>query len=182
MVLRYLGIAALFLLVIGIATQIPLPGAKTMVTQPAPATPAPQTASVAPPPADTTPASTTDAPGDPKRHAMLQEVADAAEQVEGFPCSAHNRHRLAEAATVLGNFDCAHGGEPPTVENIDGRGVPVGDPLGVPVHDIMNDALTDGVVNRTVTGIYQAPDPYAPVPPKSYITGRAARFMCEHPS
>lgn len=181
MLIRRLGIAALFLLVIGIATQLPLPGGKTAPVDPAPAASPSQNGSAAPAPAGTQAESGNTAPGDPNRHAMLQEVADAAEQVEAFPCGAKNRHRLAEAAATLGNFDRDHGGEPPTVQNIDGRGVPVGDPLGVPVHDVMNDALTDGVVNRTVSGVYEVPDPYAPVPPKSYITGRAARFMCENP-
>lgn len=182
MLIRNLGIAALFLLVIGIATQIPIPGVNQAPVQPAPAATPAQDEPVASAPADKQAESDGATSGDPKRHAMLQEVADAGEQVEAFPCGAKNRHRLAEAAAALGNFDRAHGGEPPTVKNVDGVGVPTGDPLGVPVHDIMNDALTGGVVNRTVTGIYQVPDPYAAVPPKSYITGRAARFMCEHPS
>jgi hypothetical protein len=181
MLIRNLGIAALFLLVIGIATQIPIPSMIMPPAQPSPAALPSQNqpAAAAPPSA---PAESGDAPpGNPKRHAILQEVADAGEQVEAFPCSAKNRHRLAEAVTELGNFDRAHGGEPPTVKNVDGVGVPTGDPLGVPVHDVMNDALTDGVVHRTVSGVYEVPDPYAPVPPKSYISGRSARFMCEHP-
>jgi hypothetical protein len=182
MSLRRLAVAALFLLVVGVATQIPLPGAKTAPAQPLPAAPTSQAAAVASTPPATTTESSDTAPGDPRRHAMLQEVADAGEQVEAFPCGVKNRHRLAEAVAVLGNFDRAHGGEPPTVQNIDGRGVPTGDPLGVPVHDIMNDALTDGVVHRTVSGIYEIPDPYAPVAPKSYLSGRDARFMCEHPN
>jgi hypothetical protein len=179
MILRHLGIAALFLLVIGIVTQIPLPG--TVATgqrtfQQAMAEHKElQRAERA--------ESGNAPPSDPKQHAMYQEVVDAAEQVEGFPCSAKNRHRLAEAVAVLGNFDRDnyHKLESAT-EMENGHPAAVGDPLAEKAYFITRDAMLDGVVHRTVSGVYEVPDPYAPVSPKWQFTGDNARFICEHPS
>lgn len=181
MSLRNLAVAALFLLVIGIATQIPLPGGKTAPAAAVPVPPALQSGSVAPAPPGTQAESDNAVSANPTRHAMLQEVVDAAEQVEAFPCSAKSRHRLAEAVAVLGNFDRDHGGEPPTVTQVDGHAVPIGDPLGGDAHDITTDAMMGGVVHRTISGVYEVPDPYAPVAAKPYLSDRGARFMCENP-
>jgi hypothetical protein len=207
MILRRLGIAALFLLVIGIATQIPLPGAQTVPVSAPPAAPAPANAPAAPASraADATPhfnwtleeakadheklVAKEAAIGDhsiaasPEEHAMYQEVADAAEQVEGFPCSAHNRHRLAEAIAVLGNFDRANYAKLDSAREMErGRPITIDDPLAEKAHLIMRDAMLDGVVKRNSSGIYEAPDPLAPTSPKSYLSGDNARFLCEHPN
>jgi hypothetical protein len=209
MTLRYLGIAALFLLVIGVATQIPLPAMKTVPTQSPPAASPSSSESVAPSPpaADTTAHPTFNwtleqaradheklvrdeaaigdhsIPADPKEHAMYQEVVDTAEQVEGFPCNAKNRHRLAEAIAVLGNFDRANYANLASAREME-RGLPItiDDPLAEKAYFITRDAMLDGVVLRTGSGVYEAPDPYAPTSPKSYLSGDNARFMCEHPS
>lgn len=213
MTLRYLGVAMLFLLVIGIATQIPLPGATTVATQSPPAvSPSPGA------PQDATPAPTAPAPdttshggfnwtleqaqadhdqmlkkeaaiGDhsisasPKEHTMYQEVVDAGEQVEGFPCSAHNRHRLAEAIAVLGNFDRDNYRNLDSAREMErGRPNTIEDPLAEKAYLITRDAMLDGVVLRDSSGIYTTPDPLAPTSAKSYLSGDNARFLCEHPN
>jgi hypothetical protein len=214
MTLRYLGVAMLFLLVIGIATQIPLPGVKTApVSAPSAASPsqgAPQDAT--PTPAAPAPDATAHGggfnwtleqakadheelqrkeaaigdhsiPSAPNEHAMYREVVDAAEQVEGFPCSAHNRHRLAEAIAVLGNFDRENYAKLDSAREME-RGRPniIDDPLAEKSYLITRDAMLDGVVLRDSSGIYTAPDPLAPTSPKSYLSGDNARFLCEHPN
>ena len=76
-------------------------------------------------------------PIDPKRHAMLQEVVDAAQQVEAFPCSAKNRHRLAEAVAAMGNFNRDQVGKPETATMmVNGHPVAAGDPLAGQANDI----------------------------------------------
>lgn len=221
MLLRNLGIAALFLLVIGIATQIPLPGEKMAPAQPSTAAPAAQSEPAAPETAAPEAAAPTPSASDvvashrdfyrdfdkamaqkqeqmqreeaaisdhsivadPKEHAMYQEVVDAAEQVEGFPCSAHNRHRLAEAIALLGNFDRENYNNLATAKQMErGHPIAIDDPLAEKAYLITRDAMLDGVVHRDGSGVYDAPDPNAPVSPRSYLTGDDARFYCEHPS
>jgi hypothetical protein len=208
MTLRRLGIAALFLLVIGIATQIPIPGMQTALV-PAPAASTSQDAPATPAaPAPTAAAHSgfnwtleqaradheklvakEAAIGDhsiaasPEEHAMYQEVADAAEQVEGFPCSAHNRQRLAGAIVVLGNFDRANYAKLDSAREMErGRPITIDDPLAEKAYLITRDAMLDGVVHRSSSGIYDAPDPNAPVSPRDYLTGDNVRFYCQHPS
>jgi hypothetical protein len=210
MTIRYLGVAMLFLLVIGIATQIPLPGMNTVPAQPSPAaSPSPSEPAVgpAPPAADTTPHSGFNwtleqaqadhdqlvkkeaAIGDhsisasPKEHTMYREVVDAADQVEGFPCNAKSRHRLAEAIAVLGNFDRDNYRNLDSAREMErGRPITIDDPLAEKAYLITRDAMLDGVVLRDSSGIYTAPDPYAATSAKSYLSGDNARFLCEHPS
>jgi hypothetical protein len=216
MTLRHLGIAALFFLVIGIATQIPIPSVLMPPRQPSPAMPNPQNEPAAAAPAASAPPTPSAAdshrefyrnfdqmvaqrqeqvireeaaiadhsiPADPKQHAMYQEVVDTAEQVEGFPCSAHNRHRLAEAIAVLGNFDRDNYGKLASATQMDrGHPIAIDDPLAEQAYFITRDAMLDGVVRRSVSGVYEAPDPNAPTSPKPYLTGDNARFLCEHPS
>ncbi len=122
-------------------------------------------------------------PIDPKRHAMLQEVVDAAQQVEAFPCSAKNRHRLAEAVAVMGNFNRDNVGKPEAATMmVNGHAVAAGDPLAGQANDIWRAALMAGVVNRTHTGYMVVPDPYAPVGPTQRTAGENARFVCDNPS
>lgn len=212
MTLTRLGIAALFLLVIGIATQIPLPGMTTVPAsapsvasppqdapeeaRPAPAAPAPEAAAhsgfnwtLEQAQADHDQLVKKEAaigdhsiPAAPHEHAMYEEVVDAAEQVEGFPCNAKSRHRLAEAIAVLGNFDRENYAKLDSAREMErGRPITIDDPLAEKAYFITRDAMLDGVVNRDSSGIYQAPDPNAPTSPKSYLSGDNARFMCEHP-
>lgn len=49
-------------------------------------------------------------PSAPEEHAMYLEVVDAAEQVEGFPCSAHNRHKLRRLISDRLLFGAVTGG------------------------------------------------------------------------
>jgi len=216
MSLRHFGIAALFLLVIGIATQIPIPSVLMGPVKSPPAPPASRdepaaaASAASSPPAEDVVASHRDVyrafdqaiaqkqenlqreqaaivdhsiPAQPREHAMYQEVVDAAEQVEGFPCSARNRHRLAEAIAVLGNFDRDNYGKLASAIQME-RGHPsaIDDPLAERAHYVIRDAMLDGVVHRSGSGVYEAPDPYAPTSPKSYLSGDNARFLCEHPS
>lgn len=201
MILRHLGIAALFLLVIGIATQIPIPGMKIVPMKPIPAPPTSQNESVGPAPPGTTVTglrtfqqvmqdskeleradSYNAIPVDPKRHAMIQEVVDAAQQVEAFPCSANNRHRLVEAVAVMGNFNRDNVGKPETA-NMMVNGHPVAaDPLAGKANEILWAALSAGVVGRTHTGYMTVPDPDAPVTATPPDVGEAAKLFCDHPS
>jgi hypothetical protein len=200
--LRHFGIAALFLFVVWAAWKAPIPGMKMEPTQPAPAPPTLRNVEIGPAPAGATVTGVRTfqqvmadrkeleraeaynaIPEDPKRHAMLQEIVDAAQQVEAFPCSAKNRRRLAEAVAVMGNFDRNNVGKPETATMmVNGHPVAAGDPLSDKANNITRDAMLDGVVNRTVSGHYEVPDPYAPVSPKWQFTGENARFICEHPS
>jgi len=201
MSLRHLGIAALFLLVIGVATQIPIPGMKMVPMQPMPAPPTSQNESIGPAPPGTPVTgvrtfqqviqdrkelelaeSYNAIPVDPKRHAMLQEVVDAAQQVDAFPCSAKNRHRLAEAVAVMGNFNRDQVGKPETATMmVNGHPVAAGDPLAGQANDILWAALSAGVVGRTPTGYMTVPDPYAPVDTADRAIGRGAKFFCDKP-
>jgi len=178
MLLRNLGIAALFLLVIGAATQIPIPGiapGQRSFQQAAAQHEAMVRAEKA--------VHDDSIAAEPKQHAMYREVVDAAEQVEGFPCSAHNRHRLAEAIALLGNFNRANYGKLQSATAMEnGHPNAIDDPLATKASEIIRDALLVGVARRTVSGVYEVPDPNAPVSPKSYLSGDNARFMCEHPS
>jgi hypothetical protein len=194
MLLRNLGIAALFLLVIGIATQIPIPGMQTASGPPVPGASASSNESTAPasPAPDATAHHTFNwtleqaaadheemkrkeaaigdhsIPAMPKEHAMYQEVVDAAEQVEGFPCSAHNRHRLAEATAVLGNFDRDNYAKLDSAREMErGRPITIDDPLAEQAYLITRDAMLDGVVNRNGSGVYEA------LPPARNRTSRA---------
>jgi hypothetical protein len=202
MSLRHFGIAALFLLVVGLATQIPIPGMKMVPVQPLPAVPTSQNESIEPAPPGTPvtgirtfqqvtedretlerAAAYNAIPIDPKRHAMLQEVVDAAQQVTAFPCSAHNRHRLAEAVAVMGNFNRDQVGKPETATMmVNGHPVAVGDPLAGQANDILWAALAAGVVGRTPTGYMTVPDPYAPVDATDHAGGRGAKFFCDKPN
>ena len=122
-------------------------------------------------------------PVDPKRHAMLQEVVDAAQQVDAFPCSAKNRHRLAEAVAVMGNFNRDQVGKPETATMmVNGHPVAAGDPLAGQANDILWAALSAGVVGRTPTGYMTVPDPYAPVDTADRAIGRGAKFFCDKPN
>ena len=175
MTLRHLGIAALFLLVIGIATQIPIPTGRRNFQQ----------AMVQHEELKRAEKAVVDnsIPSEPKQHAMYAEVVDAAQQVEGFPCNAKNRHRLAEALAVLGNFNRNNFGKlESATEMQNGHPAAIDDPAAEKAYFITRDALLVGVVHRTVSGVYEVPDPNAPVSPKSYLSGDNARFMCERPS
>src|ERR1700722_17916067 len=106
MSLRHLGIAALFLLIIGIATQIPIPGMKMVPIQPLPAAQTNPDGSLKLTPPGQEPAGvpTFDqalaqvkalehatyqvTSEDPNMHAMRQAIRDAAPNAEAFPCSA----------------------------------------------------------------------------------------------
>jgi len=200
--LRYVAIAALFLFVIWVAWKAPIPGMKMEPVQPLPAVPMSQNEEIGPAPPGTTAtgvrtfqqvmadrkelelaASYNAIPQDPKKHAMLQEVVDAAQQVEAFPCSAKNRHRLAEAVAVMGNFNRDQVGKPETATMmVNGHPVATGDPLAGQANDILWAALRAGVVNRTHTGYMEVPDPLAPVPPTENLVGKSAKFFCEKPN
>jgi hypothetical protein len=175
--LRHLSIAALFFLVIGIASQVPI--SRTAATGERTV----QQAAAQHEELKGTETTASDKAIELKQHAMYQEVVDAAQQVEGFPCSAKNRHRLAEALAVLGNFDRDNYGKLASATEMEnGHPAAIDDPLAEKAYLITRDALLVGVVHRTVSGVYETPAPDAPVGPKSYLSGDNARFMCEHPS
>jgi hypothetical protein len=202
MPLRHLGYTVLVLLVIGIATQIPIPGMKMVPLKTLPGVPTSQNESVGPAPPGTVVAGQRTfqqvmadrkeielaekynaiPEGDPKRHAMYQEVIDAAQQVEAFPCSAKNRHRLAEAVATMGNFNRDHVGEP-VEANMMVNGHPIAvDNLAGQAGNIMWAALAAGVIGRTHTGYMTVPDPDAPVTVMSPGVGEGAKLFCANPN
>ncbi|MFZ2005325.1 MAG: hypothetical protein WAV02_09585 [Stellaceae bacterium] len=200
--IRHLGYVVLFLLVIGIATQIPIPGMKMVPLKTLPGVPASQNESIGPAPPGTVVSGQRTfqqvmadrkeielaekynalPEGDPKRHAMYQEVLDAAQQGEAFPCSAKNRHRLAEAVATMGNFNRDHVGEPMTA-NMMVNGHPIAvDNLAGKASDIMWGALSAGVIGRTHDGHMTVPEPDAPVTVTPPGVGEGAKLFCDDPN
>lgn len=200
MSLRHLGIAAIFLLVIGLATQIPIPGMKMLPVRTLPAAQTrPDGSLVLPPPGQEATGVPTfqqavaqiDAmkhatfqivSEDPKIHAMRQAIRDAAPNAEAFPCSADNRHRLAEAVAAYGNFIRDHGRDRPTETMlVNGQPTSATGYLDQDVNKIMMDADVAGVVHRTNFGYYDVPAADA-IGPASSVAMHGGRFVCDNPS
>lgn len=197
MTLRYFGVAALFLLVIALATQIPIPGMKMVPVKPLPAaetnpdgslklTPPGQEAKGVP----TFEQAAAQAKAmqhatfqvtseDPELHAMRQAILDAAPNAEAFPCSADNRHRLAVAVAAYGNYIRDHGHDRPTETMlVNGEATSATGYLDQDVNKITKDADIAGVVHRTNFGYYDVPAADA-IGPKSRIAMQGGRFVCD---
>lgn len=196
MPLRHLGYAVLFLLVIGIATQVPIPGMKMVPVKPLPAAQINPDGALVPTPPGQQPvgvptfqqvvthmeamknATYQVTSEDPGMHAMRQAIRDATPNAAGFPCSADNRHRLAEAVAAYGNFIRDHGHDRP-VETMLVNGQPASATgyLDQDVNKIIMDADVAGVVHRTEFGYYDIPAA-GTVGPASRMAMQNGRFVC----
>jgi hypothetical protein len=200
MSLRHVGVAALFLLVIGLATQIPIPGMKMLPMQPLPAAETNPDGSLKLTPPGQQPsglptfqqaAAQVEAmktatfqvtSEDPNMHAMRQAIRDAAPNAEAFPCSADNRHHLAEAVAAYGNFIRDHGHDRPTETMlVNGQATSATGYLDQDVNKIMTDADIAGIVHRTNFGYYDVPAADA-IGPASRIAMHGGRFVCDDPN
>jgi hypothetical protein len=196
MPIRHLGYVVLFLLVIGIATQIPIPGVKMEPVKPLPAAETNPDGSLklTPPGQEPTGVPTFQqavnqieavkhatfqvTSEDPNMHAMRQAIRDAAPNAEAFPCSAENRHRLAVAVAAYGNFIRDHGHDRP-VETMLVNGQPTSATgyLDQDINKITMDADIAGVVHRTEFGYYDVPAADM-VGPASRMAMQGGRFVC----
>jgi hypothetical protein len=198
--LRYVAVAALFALVIWVAWKAPIPGMKLEPMQPLPAVPTKPDGSIAPTPPGSEPtgvptfqqavaqmkamehATYQIVSEDPKMHAMRQAIRDTAPNGEAFPCSADNRHHLAEAVAAYGNFIRDHVHDRPTETMlVNGQSASATGYLDQDVNKITMDADIAGVVHRTNTGYYDVPAADA-IGPASRLAMHGARFVCGDPS
>jgi hypothetical protein len=199
---RYVGIAALFALVIWVALKAPIPGMMLEPLQPSPAVPTSQNESIGPAPPGQ---ATVGVPNfqqtladnkqmdlansynaiteDPKMHAMRQAILEAAQQADAFPCSAKNRNRLAEAVKDFWDYNRTRVGQPPTeTMMVNGHVVDAGGYLNRDASDAAKAAMLAGVVHTTSTGQMLIPDPYAPVGPSLRSASEGGRFVCDKPN
>jgi hypothetical protein len=200
MSLRYLAIGTLFALIIVVAWNIPIPGMRMVPVKPLPAAQANPDGSLAltPPGQQPTGVPTFQQAAaqaqamrtatfqvtseDPKMHAMRQAIRDEAPNAEAFPCSADNRHRLAEAVAAYGNFIRDHGHDRPTETMlVNGQPTSATGYLDQDVNKIMTDADIAGVVHRTPLGYYDIPAA-GTIGPASRIAMQGGRFVCDSPS
>jgi hypothetical protein len=200
MPIRHFGYVVLFLLVIGIATQIPIPGMKMVPVKPLPAAQTNPDGSLKLTPPGQQPAGVPtfqqavaqiDAmknatyqvtSEDPDMHAMRQAIRDAAPNAEAFPCSADNRHHLAEAVAAYGNFIRDHGHDRPTETMlVNGQPASATGYLDQDVNKIMMDADIAGVVHRTEFGYYEIPAAGV-IGSASRIAMQGGHFVCGDPS
>lgn len=197
MAARHLGIAVLFLFVIGIATQIPIPGMKMVPVKTLPAAETNPDGSLKLVPPGQEPkgvptfqqavaqieamkhATFQVTSEDPKMHAMRQAIRDEAPNAEAFPCSPENRHRLAVAIAALGNYFRDHAHDHP-VETMLVNGQPTSATgyLDQDIDRITRDAEEAGIVHRTNFGYFNVP-PADAVSPASRMAMHGGRFVCD---
>jgi len=180
MSLRHVAIATLFALVIAAAWNVPIPGInpgiKMVPVQPLPAAQTNPDGSLVLASPGQRPAGVPTfqqavaqveamktatfqvTSEDPKMRAMRQAIRDEAPNAEAFPCSPGNRHRLAEAVAVYGNFIRDHGHDRPTETMlVNGQPTSATGYLDQDVSKIIMDADIAGVVHRTEFGYYDVP-------------------------